>query len=293
MEPTMLPHEKIALANTQSEILSILTNYQHIIVSMANGEPDYILNLIDEHPEAFTNLTIHQMLELKDCRYIQGEYPNIRYVSYFLSKYARKSFLNGTCDLIPNHFHQMPRLLEKRCPNPLVVSQASPMDDEGYFSLGTSGDYTTHFIGKAPFVLQVNNHVPKTHGKNRIHISQIAGFVQYDQSLHELPNAPIRDIDQQIAEYVAERIENGSTLQVGIGGIPNAVVSLLKDHRDLGIHTEMLTDGVYDLVTNGVITGTKKHTHPEKIIMPLLLGPNDFMTLWIIMSKSKCYLSIK
>ncbi|WP_246521473.1 acetyl-CoA hydrolase/transferase family protein [Ornithinibacillus massiliensis] len=280
MEPTMLPHEIIALDNTQSEILSLLSNYQHIIVSMANGEPDYILNLIDEHPEAFTNLTIHQMLELKDRRYIQGEYPNIRYVSYFLSKHARKSFLNGTCDLIPNHFHQMPRLLEKRCPNPLVISQASPMDEEGYFSLGTSGDYTAHFIGKAPFVLQVNNHVPKTHGKNRIHISQVAGFIQYDQSLQELPNAPICDIDQQIAEYVAERIENGSTLQVGIGGIPNAVVSLLKDHRDLGIHTEMLTDGVYDLATNGVITGTKKHTHPEKIIATFAFGTQrlyDFM----------------
>lgn len=259
-------------ANTKSDILTILSNYQHIIVSMANGEPDYILNIIDEHPDAFTNLKIHQMLEMKNRKFIQGDFPNIRYVSYFLSKYARQAFLTGNCDLVPNHFHQMPRLLDKLCPNPVVVCQTSPIDEDGYFSLGTAGDYTAHFIGKAPFVIQINNYVPRTHGKNKIHISQVEGFIQHDQPLNELPNAPIREIDQQIAEYVAERIDNGSTLQVGIGGVPNAVVSLLKNHRDLGIHTEMLTDGVYDLATAGAITGTKKNTHQEKIVATFVYG---------------------
>ncbi|WP_047985520.1 acetyl-CoA hydrolase/transferase family protein [Ornithinibacillus californiensis] len=255
-----------------SEILSILSNYKDIIVGMANGEPDTILNMIDEHPNAFSEVKIHQMLEMKSRRYIQGDFPSIRYVSYFMGAHSRKAFANGKCDLIPNHFHQMPQLLDSICQKPIIVCQASPMDEEGYFSLGTEADYVVHFIGKAPFVIQVNKHVPKTNGTNKIHLSQIEGFIQEDQPLHELPTIPVRDIDQKIAEYVAERIDNGSTLQVGIGGIPNAVVSLLSNHREIGIHTEMLTDGVIDLVQQGVVTGTKKKTHPEKIIATFALG---------------------
>jgi acyl-CoA hydrolase len=263
-----------------SEILSILSNYKDIIVGMANGEPDTILNMIDEHPNVFSEVKIHQMLEMKNRRYFQGDFPAIRYVSYFMGAHSRKAFSNGKCDLIPNHFHQMPQLLDSICQKPIIVCQASPIDEEGYFSLGTEADYVVHFIGKAPFVIQVNKHVPKTNGTNKIHLSQIEGFIQDDQPLHELPSIPVRDIDQKIAQYVAERIDNGSTLQVGIGGIPNAVVSLLSNHREIGIHTEMLTDGVIDLVQQGVVTGTKKKTHPEKIIATFALGSKklyDFM----------------
>lgn len=265
---------------SNEEILSILAKYDHIIVSMGNGEPDYILNLIDENPHVFSNSTLHQILEMKDRRYIQGEHPNIRYVSYFLNGFSRKAYQKGACDLIPNHFHQMPKLLTQTAPNPVVVCQTSPMDEDGYFSLGAAADYTAYFIGKAPFVIQVNNHVPRTNGVNKIHISQVAGFIRHDQPLHELPNIPVSDIDKKIASYVAERIDDGATLQVGIGGIPNAVVGLLKDHRDLGIHTEMLTDGVYELVQQGVVTGAKKNTHPGKIIATFALGSKnlyDFM----------------
>lgn len=261
-----------AKEKTRTEILSILANYQDVIVSMGNGEPDYILTAIDENPSAFSSLKLHQILEMKNRQYIHGEYPHIRYVSFFMSGFARKAFLNGKCDLIPNHFHQMPKLLESVTANPVVVCQTSPMDENGYFSLGTEADYTAHFIGKAPFVIQVNKHVPRTNGENKIHISQVEALIQYDQPLYELPEIPVRDIDYKIAGFIAERIENGSTLQVGIGGIPNAVVGMLKNHKNLGVHTEMLTDGIYELVQQGVITGTEKKTYKEKMIATFALG---------------------
>ncbi|WP_349305658.1 acetyl-CoA hydrolase/transferase C-terminal domain-containing protein [Bacillus sp. FJAT-49711] len=122
--------------------------------------------------------------------------------------------------------------------------------------------------------------MPRSIGENKIHISQVEAFIHHNQPLHELPEIPVRDIDQKIAEYVAERIDHGSTLQVGIGGIPNAVVGLLSNHRNLGIHTEMLTDGIYHLVQQGVVTGAEKKTYKEKMVATFALGSRnlyDFM----------------
>ncbi|MGM8214810.1 acetyl-CoA hydrolase/transferase family protein [Bacillaceae bacterium W0354] len=255
-----------------SEILSLIAEHEDAIVSMGNGEPDYILSAIDENPDVFNSLKIHQLLEIKDRKYINGEFPNIRYISYFLSQYSRKAFLKGQCDLVPNHFHQVPKLLEEVTNQPIVLCQASPIDENGYFSLGTEAEYTAYFIGKAPFILQVNEHMPRTNGVNKIHVNDVAGFIQHNQPLFELKETPIKDIDMKIAEYVAERIDDGSTLQVGIGGVPNAVISLLKNHRNLGIHTEMLTEGCYELFERGVITGNQKKTYQEKMVATFALG---------------------
>ncbi|WP_071395121.1 acetyl-CoA hydrolase/transferase family protein [Bacillus tuaregi] len=256
-------------------ILDLIENDTDIIIPLGNGEPDQILTAIDENPHQFQSLRIHQMLELKGRNYMNGAYPHIRYFSYFMNSFARKAYLNGNCELIPNHFHQMPKLLELTAKKPLVVCQASPMDTDGYFSLGTVADYAAYFIGKVPFILQVNEHMPMTNGQNRIHISQILGFLTHNQPLFTIPAPPITEIDIKIAEHIAERIEDGSTLQVGIGGIPNAVISLLKNHRDLGIHTEMLTDGISELTKAGVITGKNKNTHVGKIVATFGFGSKD------------------
>lgn len=262
------------------DVLSLIPNDSDLIIPIGNGEPDLILSAIDANPQQFTSLRIHQMLELKDHRYMHGTYPQIAYYSYFMGSFARNAYKNGTCELIPNHFHTMPKLLGMTTKNPILVCQATPMDRDGYFSLGTQADYASFFIGKIPIILQVNDHMPRTYGDNRVHVSQIVGFVRHDQPLIELKPADITDTDKKIAEYVAERIVNGSTLQVGIGGIPNAVVSLLKGHKDLGVHTEMLTDGVKDLYQAGAITGAKKNTHVGRMVATFALGSQelyDFM----------------
>ncbi|NMD70950.1 propionyl-CoA--succinate CoA transferase [Bacillus sp. DNRA2] len=256
------------------EILALIPDDSDLIIPLANGEPDYILSTIDENPHRFSALRIHQMLELKDRKYMHGIHPQIQYISYFLNRFARKAFANGTCELIPNHFHKMPRLLEQTTKKPVVICQATPMDENGYFSLGPEAAYSAYFIGKVPFILEINDFMPRTFGTNSIHLSQVLGFVHANKPLVELQPALVTETDRLIAEYVAEQIGHGSTLQVGIGGIPDAVVSLLKNHRDLGIHTEMLTDGVAELAKIGVVTGAKKQTHPGKIVATFAFGSN-------------------
>lgn len=255
-----------------SDILDVIPDDSDIIIPLANGEPDVILSAIDCNLERFSSLRIHQMLELKDRRYMHGQFPHVKYISYFMGVYARKAFQNGTCELVPNHFHQMTRLLEETTKKPIIVCQATPMDENGYFSLGTQADYAAYFVQKAPFVLQVNHQMPRTYGQNRVHISQVLGYIEVDLPLFEVKSTPVNAIDQQIANFVAERIDNGSTLQVGIGGIPNAVVKLLEHHEHLGIHTEMLTDGMVDLVKKGVVDGSMKTTHAGKIVATFAFG---------------------
>jgi len=267
---------------TDEQLIELLSNYRDVIVSMGNGEPNHILSTIDGHGQALGPTNIHQILEMKNRKYIQGAFPHIRYISYFLNGFARKSFNQGLCDLMPNHFHQVPRILEEVTDHPVILCQTSTIDSDGYVSLGTEADYTSHFIDRADFIVQMNKHVPFSNGDNKIHISQIKAFVEYDEPLHELPSIPVNEIDQKIASYIAERIDDGSTLQVGIGGIPNAVVGLLEHHQHLGIHTEMLTDGIHRLVEKGVITGNKKKTYKNEIIASFALGSKslyDFMHL--------------
>jgi len=127
-------------------------------------------------------------------------------------------------------------------------------------------------IGRAPFFLEANAQMPRTFGANQVHISQVVGWSEVDYPLIEAHAPIVTDADQTIAALVADRIPNGATIQAGIGGMPNALLALLKGHRDLGVHTELLSDGVIDLVDSGVVTGTQKTLRRGKIVATLALG---------------------
>ncbi|MBO8172370.1 MAG: propionyl-CoA--succinate CoA transferase [Bacillaceae bacterium] len=255
------------------DILTLIKDGDDIIIPLANGEPEVLLDTIEAHATRWKNVKIHQMHPRKARPYIHGAFPgHLRHVAYFLSGASRKAFLEGKCDLVPNNFHEVPRILRERTSHNLVMAVSSPMDEHGYFSLGTNADYTASFIGKAPFVLEVNRQMPRTFGNNQIHISQVEGFIEVDYPNFEVETHPPGDIDRNIASYVAELIPDGSTLQVGIGGVPNAIISFLNDKKHLGIHTELLTDGIVDLVESGVIDGLMKKTNPGKIVGTFAMG---------------------
>jgi acyl-CoA hydrolase len=146
------------------------------------------------------------------------------------------------------------------------------MDRHGYFSLGTNCDYTAPFIGDVPFFLEVNAQMPRTFGRNQVHVSQVVGWTQVDRPLVEVTRPEPNDADRRIAGLVAERVPNGATIQVGIGSIANALVAALRGHRDLGIHTELLSDALIDLVDKGVVTGTHKTLEPGKVVSTFALG---------------------
>jgi len=244
-----------------------------LIMPNANGEPAKLIDTLEEHADELDGVRIHQMHALRERRYINGEFGDrLRYVCYFLAPASRKAYQAGHCDLVPNHFSEVPDILRRNTKCSLVVAAASPPNRHGYFSLGTNCDYTASLIGRAPIFLEANAQMPRTFGANQIHISQVVGWSEVDYPLIEAHAPIVTDADQTIAGLVAERIPDGATIQAGIGGMPNALLALLKGHRDLGIHTELLSDGVIDLVDAGVVTGTHKALRRGKIVATLALG---------------------
>ncbi|MFO7280836.1 MAG: acetyl-CoA hydrolase/transferase C-terminal domain-containing protein [Thermoanaerobacterales bacterium] len=256
-------------------VLDHVADGDDIIVPLANGEPVSVVDALEAGAAEgrFRGVRIHQMHALHDRPYLHGTMRDrLLHVSYFLSPVTRPAFHERGCELVPNHFSEVPRLLRETTKCSLVVAAAAPMDRHGYFSLGTNCDYVAPFIGRVPFFLEVNHQMPRTFGRNQVHVSQVVGWTEVDRPLVEVPPVEPTEVDHAIARLVAERVPDGATIQVGIGSIPNALLVALRDHRDLGVHTELLSDGLIDLVDRGVVTGTRKRLRTGKIVTTFCLG---------------------
>jgi acyl-CoA hydrolase len=243
-----------------------------VIVPLANGEPDTVLQALDAAGAGFSGVRIHQMHALRDRKYLHGEFPGLTLNAYFLSSITRKAYAEGGCDFTPAHFSEVPHILRHVTDNPVVFAAATPPDRHGWFSLGTNADYVASFIGKAPFFLETNPNMPRTRGENNIHISQIAGWTEADYPLFEPEPPEVSEKDRIIGALIAERVPDGATLQIGIGSIPEALLQHLHGHTDLGVHTELFSDGLAELFEAGVVTGTKKLTRPGKMVATFALG---------------------
>ena len=244
-----------------------------IIIPLANGEPVTLLDVLEAAADELESVRVHQMHALHDRPYLHGAFGDrLRHVSYFLSHVTRPCFHRGTVELVPNNFSEMRDILRSRTRDPLMLATSSPPDRHGYFSLGLNADYVSSFIGRARFFLEANRQVPRTFGRNQIHVSQVVGWSEADYPPVEVPPPVLAADDRRIAGFVAERIGNGATLQTGIGAIPNAILSALTNHRDLGVHTELLSDGVMDLVELGVVTGVAKQLNRTKAVGTFALG---------------------
>lgn len=268
-------------AGSAADVLDHVEDGADLIVPLANGEPVTVMDALEAHADRLRDVRIHQMHALHDRPYLHGSVrDHLLHVSYFLSPVTRPAFHERGCELVPNHFSEMPRLLRETTRCSLVLAASAPPDQHGYFSLGTNCDYVGAFIGKVPFFLEVNHRMPRTFGRNQVHASQLAGWTEVDRPLVEVPPAAPGELDAKIAALVAERIPDGATMQVGIGSIPNALLAALRGHRDLGVHTELLSDGLIDLIEAGVVTGTRKVRAPGKVITTFALGTQrlyDFM----------------
>jgi acyl-CoA hydrolase len=255
------------------EVLDLVPPRADVIVPLANGEPVALLDALDAHAERLDGVRVHQMHALHDRPYLHGQRgENLRHISYFLSPVTRPAFLAGGCDLVPCHFSEVPVLLHARALQPIVLAASSLPDQHGYVSLGTNADYVAGLIGRVPFVLEANAQMPRTFGRNQLHLSQVQAIHTVNRPLVAIEPAAPTDLDVRIASLVAERIGDRATIQAGIGSIPNAVVGLLRDRRDLGVHTELLSDGVMDLVLEGVVTGVHKVRRPTKVVTTFALG---------------------
>lgn len=268
----MSPHP-VPSPGEASQVLELIEAGTSLIVPLACGEPVGILDEIEAHADDLNGVTVHQMHALVDRPSMAGAFPGrLEHVSYFLSEVTRPHFHAGTLDLVPAHFSEVPEMLSLLEGPKLVVAAASPPDRHGFVSLGTNADYAASFIGRLPFFVEVNHRMPRTFGRHQIHVSQLAGWCETDRPLPIVEPGEPDDVARAIGALVAERVPDGACIQAGIGAIPNAVVDALHDHRDLGIHTELLADGLVRLVEEGVVTGIHKTHRRGKVVTTFCLG---------------------
>ncbi len=210
--------------------------------------------------------------ELMDC---------VEAVTGFVSAGERGLVAAGLNYFMPNHLHQVPRLLTDYVGVEVMVTTVSPMDAHGYFSFGTANDYTSTAARAAGLlIVEENPNMPRVFGDSLLHISEVDAVVRNDIPLLEMPDAEPSTIDQNIGHTVAEMVPDGACLQLGFGSLPSAVAGFLKDHKDLGVHTEVFGPAMVDLIERGVITGAKKNLHRYKHVYTVAQGDRhmlDFM----------------
>lgn len=275
MNASQMYKEKL---RTPEEAVRLIEPGDDMIVPLAVGEPPALLDALVGHTGLRGN-RLFQMLTLRP--YLKVDPEKIKLISTFLGAGDREGYQSGAVDLLPNHFSEVPRLLRDFTANRVILATVSQMDQNGYFSLGTNADFTCTLLDDAKLILlEVNQNMPRTFGKNQIHISQVSALTENHVPLPALPEPILSDTDVTIGRYVAELIHDGDTVQIGIGGIPNATMNFLKDHKDLGIFTEMLPDKVIDLYEAGVVTNRNKPIYEGLTTMAFALGSKrlyDFM----------------
>ena len=258
-----------------ADAIRVVKNGDTIVVPTAVGEPPSLLTALSEARRDFRDVQISQILAVRKFGYLDPEtVENVRHTAYFYSGATRPGAKEGWVDFIPAYFSEMPQMISRGLmPADVVFSMASPMDEHGFFSLALAADYTMAAIERARVVvLEVNPNVPFANGDCHIHISQVAALCESDEPILEVGLPKIGPVQEAIGKYVAEMIPDGATLQIGYGGIPDAVVMQLTDKRDLGIHTEMVGDGIMSLVEAGVVTNRKKNYHHGKMLATFALG---------------------
>ncbi len=180
-------------------------------------------------------------------------------------------------DYVPAHLHQLPRLFEEQIELDAFFVRVSPMDRFGYMSLGTCIAYSPAAARSAKYVVvEVNERMPRTLGDTMLHVSEVDAIVEHTAPLGTMPPRAPSEVDRAIGEAIAPHVVDGATLQLGVGGVPDAVTECLMDRRDLGIHTELFTPGMKRLIERGAVTGTRKHTYRRKHLFTLAFGDEPF-----------------
>ncbi|MTI46473.1 acetyl-CoA hydrolase/transferase family protein [Sporosalibacterium faouarense] len=262
------------LITVEEGLNKIKSNY-NVISALAAAEPRELLSKLHTISDRVENVNVVTCLPMGAYEYFTDPQNKDSFLmeGWFYSPAIRKTHKNKNVSFIPNHLHlAATKRLDHRKTN-VFVGTASCMDKHGYISLSLSATYEREVIDDADIViLEVNPNMPRTFGDTIIHISEVDHVIETDYSIPEFPVTEPSEKDKIIGKYIAELVEDGSTIQLGIGGIPNAVAAELMSKKDLGIHTEMFTDGMVDLYEAGVITSKKKTLMPGKMVATFALG---------------------
>lgn len=259
---------------TPAQAVQQIKSGQRVVVAHACGEPSIILDALVANAAQYENVEIIHMVAMGKAAYCQPQYDkNFHHNAFFLGGSTRAAAAEGRVDFTPVYFSEIPSLLREDLRPNVTLLQCSPPDAHGYVSLGVSVDYTKPAAEASDLVIaQVNQNMPRTLGDSFLHVTQIGCLVEADTPVIELAPPKIGDVERAIGENVASLVRDGDTLQLGIGAIPDAVLLFLKEKNDLGIHTEMFSDGVVELVEAGVITNKAKTLHRGQSVATFLMG---------------------
>lgn len=260
---------------TPAEAVQTIQSNMRVFLTGNCSVPQTVMAALVEHAPALTNVEIVQVLTIGSANYVSPEMQgHLRVNTLFISDNVRAAVNEGRADFTPCFLSEIPDLFRTgRLPLDAVLIQVSPPDEHGFCSFGVEIGVTKPAAQAAKLVIaEVNQQMPRTLGDSFIHVSKLSVIVPVDYALPEAHLASSDPVTERIADHVASLIPDAATLQTGIGAIPDAVLKRLNTHKDLGVHTELFSDGVIDLVNRGIINGEKKSFHPGKIVAGFMLG---------------------
>jgi len=261
---------------TAANALSIIQSHQRVFIHGSACTPLFLLRELAKEAPRLQNVETVFITVQGDIVIDKPEYQNAFHVNcLFVSASVREAVNSGRADFIPAFLSDIPDLFKKNVlPIDVAIVQVSPPDEHGYCTLGLSVDIARTAVNTAKYIIaQVNPNMPRTHGDGLLHVSYITKMVYHEEDLPELDYASKTGAAEiQIGKYIAEMIDDESTLQLGIGTIPDAVLKSLHNHKNLGLHTEMCSDGVIDLIEKDIINNKFKKIHPNKNVTSFAFG---------------------
>lgn len=261
-----------------AEAVAVVRSGDRVFIHSVAAAPQALITALAARAPALRGVEVVQLHTEGPAPYAAPELAaSFRVNALFVGKNVRDAVARGQGDYVPIFLSEVPALFRSRAmPLDVALISVSPPDKHGYCTLGPSVDATRAAVQSARTVVaQVNANLPRTHGDALVHVDDIDLAVWQDDPVPEVRQANLTGLERTIGNYVASLVEDGATLQLGIGAIPEAVLAALADHEDLGVHTEMFSDGVVELVRRGVITGARKRNHPGKVVASFVMGTRD------------------
>lgn len=267
---------------TPKQVFSNIHRGDRIFLGTGCGEPQYLVRAlveyVDQNPKAFFDAEVVHVWSLGIAPYTNKEFEaNFRHNSFFIGNGTREAVNQGLADYTPLFLSEVPALFHRdHIPLNVALVQTSLPDAHGYMSLGISVDIVKAAVEKARLVIvQVNSHMPRVHGDGFIHIDEVDYILPFDEPLLEFPSEEEEETAGLIGKYVARLVQDGDTIQVGYGNIPNAVIANLHEKRNLGIHTELISDGLVELIRHGVVNNSQKTLNRGKTIASFSMGSQE------------------
>ncbi len=267
---------------SEEQIFGHIHRGSRLFIGTGCGQPQYLIRAlmkyVEEHPTAFFDVEVMHLWTIGTAPYTDKKYGrNFRHTSFFVGESTREAVNAGLADYVPISLSQIPDLLRRGViPVDVALIQTSPPDEHDHVSLGINVDVTKAAVARASTVIaQINENMPRVHGEGFLCVDELTYLVPHDEPLVQITAKPKDDVAQRIGRYVSHLVHDGDTIQVGFGRIPDAVTDSLVDKKDLGVHSEILTDGLVRLMKKGTVNNSRKTVNRGKTIASFCMGSRE------------------